>query len=250
MMSRKPLNRKCYGHIPHLSGSRMINPGDHRCNIGDEIRATIKPKDRHDRIIVLEKLDGTSVGVGKMDGICIPLVKSGYLATSSKYLQHRLFANWVYENVQRFDKLLNNGERVCGEWLAMAHSTRYKLKHEPFVIFDIMVEDTRVCFPDVIERVSKFGFVTPHIIHLGCPLSVDETMNALGTYGFHGAIDPIEGAVWRIERNELVRKWETFGPRKWIVENLVKYVRPDKKDGIYFREREKDNTWNWYPKKE
>jgi hypothetical protein len=38
--------------------------------------------------------------------------------------------------------------------------------------------------------------------------------------GKHGALEPIEGVMWRVER-------------KGKVDFLCKYVRPDKQDGIY-----------------
>jgi hypothetical protein len=48
----------------------------------------------------------------------------------------------------------------------------------------------------------------------------------------HGAIDQVEGAVWRVER-------------KGIVDFLVKYVRHDKEDGKYFPEKNNGIiTWN------
>lgn len=244
----KPLNGKCYGHIAHLRGSRT-GPGDYICNIGDQIRAIVKVKDKHDRIVVLEKLDGTNVGVLRLeDDYCTPLIRSGYLAISSKYVQHKLFATWVWENIHRFNSLLKIGERACGEWLAMAHSTRYKLSHEPFVIFDIMKDNTRICNDVLQSRTSEYGFTTPHVIHIGGSLSIEEAMKKLGTYGFHGAMDPVEGCVWRIERNELTNKYDNSSPREWRVENLVKYVRLDKQDGIYFKDRNEDAIWNWYPK--
>jgi hypothetical protein len=46
--------------------------------------------------------------------------------------------------------------------------------------------------------------VTPKVIDRGGPLSIEAAMKAVDIYGFHGASDPVEGAVWRIERNELV----------------------------------------------
>ncbi len=53
----KPLGIKNYGHIPHLPGSRM-GPGDHHCDAGQARIATQTLRDRHDSVIVLEKLDG------------------------------------------------------------------------------------------------------------------------------------------------------------------------------------------------
>lgn len=244
----KPLGRKCYGHIAHLRGSR-VGPGDHICNIGDQVRATERTKDKHDRIVVLEKLDGTNVGVAKLeDGYYMPLIRSGYLATSSKWFHHKLFDAWVWENIHRFNSLLRVGERACGEWLIVAHGTRYKLSHEPFVIFDIMKDSTRICHDILQDRASEYKFITPHVIHVGGSLSIKDAMEKLGTYGYHGAIDPVEGCVWRIERNEITNKYDNSSPREWRVENLVKYVRPGKQDGCYFKDRYEDTVWNTYPK--
>jgi len=47
----------------------------------------------------------------------------------------------VCENQDWFLALLNNREQLCGEWLLQAHGTRYNLPYEPFVAFDIMIDD-------------------------------------------------------------------------------------------------------------
>ena len=68
----KPLGIKNYGHIPHLPGSR-IGPGDHHCDAGQARIATQTWRDRHDSVIVLEKLDGSNVGVALVQGTICPL---------------------------------------------------------------------------------------------------------------------------------------------------------------------------------
>jgi hypothetical protein len=53
--------------------------------------------------------------------------------------------------------------------------------------------------------------------------------------------------VWRIERNELVNPGKD-GERRWAVDFLVKYVRPDKHDGIYLPEiNGREPVWNEAP---
>lgn len=89
-MSIKPLGRKNYGHIPHLPGSR-IGPSDRKCHAGQARIATEKPRDKHDEIIVQEKLDGANVGVARIGDGLQPLGRAGYPAISSPYEQHRLF---------------------------------------------------------------------------------------------------------------------------------------------------------------
>src|SRR5258708_39755915 len=139
---RKPLGMKNYGHIAHLPGSRL-GPGDHKCEAGQARIATLKARDRHDHIIVQEKLDGTNVGVARVDGVLYPLVRAGYVADTSPFEQHWSFARWVYANQARFLTVLRDGARLVGEWLIQAHGTRYQLAHEPFGTFDVWSSNKR-----------------------------------------------------------------------------------------------------------
>lgn len=240
---RKPLGGKNYGHIPHLPGSSM-GPGDYKCNEGQNRIATEKVRDRHDLVIVQEKLDGSNVGVAKINAQLYPLTRAGYLADTSPFQMHWVFARWVEKNQNRFLAVLEDGERLCGEWLAQAHGTRYELSHEPFVVFDLMRGQKRVTLGDLIERVENYGFVTPRLLHQGNSLSIEQVLQLINISG-HGAIDPVEGAIWRVERNELVNPGKS-NERARKVDFLVKYVRPEKLDGIYLPEiTGKEAVWNW-----
>lgn len=240
MLLNKPLGQKAYGHIPHLPGSR-IGPGDHHCHEGQNRIATEKVRDKHDIVIVQEKLDGSCCAVAKIDGKILALGRSGYLAQSSKFEQHQLFAAWVRDNWGRFDYLLNEGERAVGEWLAQAHGTRYTISADPwgdpFVVFDIMLGHERKSVGEVTRRADEANFLpVPRIIHVGDAFSVEAMLEKLEPSG-HGAIDPVEGAVWRIER-------------KGKVDFLCKWVRPDKIDGCYLPEvSSQPAVWNWHPDK-
>jgi len=233
-MNRKPLGHKNYGSIPHLPGSRLGH-GDHKCDAGQEKIACRKERDKHDRIIVQEKLDGSNVGVARIDDILYPLTRAGYIANTSPYKMHHLFYNWVFENMDRFMATLKNGERLCGEWLLVAHGTIYDLPHEPFVAFDIMSKKhKRMPYDEFSQRIDMGDFIKPYLISDGKPLPIDEAMKRLNLYGFHGATEPAEGAVWRVERNVLndKSKGNSYG-RHYMVDFLVKYVRPEKEDGKY-----------------
>ena len=144
---------------------------------------------------------------------------------------------------------MEDGERLVGEWLMQAHGTRYELQHEPFVAFDLIKGIQRTVHNEFLERIKTGGFVAPKIIHIGEPISVENALQKLGKFGHHGAIDVIEGAVWRVERNELINKGKG-DERRWIVDFLAKYVRPDKQDGTYLPDISgKDEVWNWKPSK-
>lgn len=223
---KKPLGRKAYGSIPHLPGSRL-GPGDYSITAGQAKIATLKTRDKHDHVICQEKLDGSCVAIAKLvDSRVVPLTRSGYLAETSPYLQHHIFSDWVYANYDRFDALLQSGEWVSGEWLAQAHGTRYCLMHEPFVAFDLWSNGDRLIYTEFRNRIDDvLVFARP--LHFGYEsFSVEQAIAKIEYLigrQTHGAIDPIEGAVWRVERNEKV-------------EFLCKFVYHSKIDGCYLPE--------------
>jgi hypothetical protein len=230
----KPLGRKAYGSIPHLPGSRL-GPGDHHCHPGQETICTVKARDRHDRIIVTEKLDGGNVAIAKVEGKIWALGRAGYPAITSPFRQHHLFHDWVEAGRGRWSAMLGEGEALHGEWLAMAHGTKYDLRHEPLVAFDLTNGGPRVLHDELIDRCSRFDVTTPHVISDGPPITVADALAAVGETGQHGALEPIEGAVWRVER-------------RGAFDFLAKYVRPDKQDGKYLSEITGcEPYWHWLP---
>ena len=237
-VSIKPIGRKNYGSIPHLPNSRM-GPGDHSCHEGQLIIATKKARDRHDLIIVTEKLDGSNVGIARVGNAIHAIGRAGYLAQSSPYEQHQLFAHWVRGLEVQFRNALNDGERIVGEWMAQAHGARYSLPNGPFIAFDIMVGDKRLPYNEVRQRCIDCGIAIPKLLHMGGPISVEDAMKRHGT-GDHGLLDDPEGAVWRVER-------------RGEFDFMAKWVRPDKVDGSLLPDiagnEGKDIVWNWRPKK-
>lgn len=229
----KPLGMKSYGHINHIPGSRL-GLGDHHCDPGQARIATENPRDAHDLIIAQEKLDGSNVGIAKVDGTILPIIRAGYVATTSPYEQHQHFAHWVYANQARFALLLHEGERVCGEWLMQAHGTRYQLPGEPFVAFDLMRGSTRAPYDATWTRCTSVHLQLPPLLHhcYGVAFSLAQALQAIAQSSA-GAIDPVEGIVWRVERHG-------------VVDFLCKYVRPEKQDGQYLPEQTgQAPVWNW-----
>jgi hypothetical protein len=213
----KPLSGKAYGSIPHLPNSR-IGPGDHHCHEGQWRICCEKVRDKHDRIIVTEKLDGACVSVANVDGNLVAMSRAGYKAEDALYDHLKMFGTWASENEAQF-KFLKAGQRIIGEWLAMAHGTVYRLAC-PFVAFDIIEGKQRIPHDEARHLFKANGIEAAAVVHDGAPIAVDDALAILGEYGRHGAAEPIEGAVWRVER-------------KGEFDFIAKYVRPDKQDGKY-----------------
>lgn len=217
MAVSKPLGMKCYGSIGHLPLSRL-GPADRHVPQGQADICLVKTRDKHDKVIVQEKLDGSCTGVALVNDVIIPLVRSGYPAISSPYLQHHLFHDWVISHQDAFRHVLQEGERIVGEWCAQAHSTIYNLSRiEPWFAFDIMQGHRRLPYNEFCERVDLM-FQQPHHYHTGPAIGLWEALERL--FDCHYPCDEPEGLVFRVER-------------RGEVDFLAKYVRPNKVDGLY-----------------
>ncbi|MCP3100350.1 RNA ligase family protein [Myxococcus sp. K15C18031901] len=234
----RPLGRRAYGSIPHLPGSRT-GPADRHLSPALARVLTDRARDARDHVVVLEKLDGSCVAAARVGDSLFALGREGTLAAHSPNEARRLWATWVDRNARRLLDVLQPGERVVGEWLALAHGTRYALTHEPFVAFDLLREEGRAPWSEVTARLGAVGIPVPGLVHEGSPLGVGAAMARLDAGGFHGARDPVEGAVWRLERRL---------PEGVRVELLAKYVRPGKVDGWLLPDHSgQPPHWNWRP---
>ena len=232
----KPLGRKAYGSIPHLPDSR-IGPGEHHIHEGQARICTKRPRDRHDRVIVTEKLDGANVAVANIDGELHALGRQGYPAHTAPYEHIRMFGEWVHGQPGRFLDMLEPGEVLHGEWMALAHGTRYELAPgDEFVAFDLTRDGKRVLWEEAVERCERFGVATPVTLSDGPPATVEAMLQRLDEVG-RPTVDgeDREGAVWRVER----RGGYDF---------LAKFVRSSKVDGAYLPEISGEAPiWLWRP---
>ena len=227
--------RKAYRSIPHLPGSRT-GPSDRTVDAHQTRLCTAQVRDSKDRVVVLEKLDGTCVAAVRLGDQVVAVGRYGRLAAESRFIGRQHFARWVGEHQARLRSLLEDGERVVGEWLSVAHGTRYALPHEPFVAFDLIRGERRALWPEVRVRAEAAGVVTAATLHEGAPCSVERALELLGPHGHHGAIDLAEGAVWRLERDDA---------RRQGVDLVAKVVRQEKVAGLYLADRTGEgHVWN------
>lgn len=227
----RPLGRKAYTSIPHLPGSRSA--GDRHLPFHQAERLT-REAPRGFEVVIQEKLDGSCVAAARIGDDIVALGRAGDLAAESRNAGRRLWASWTRDHEARFRALLQPGERLVGEWLALAHSTRYSLEHEPFVAFDLMREGERLPSLALRRRLRQTGFCLPHEVHRGEAMPVAAALERLG-HGGHGATVPPEGLVYRLESEGAVAL-------------IAKHVRIGKVDGSLLEENTGEPpVWNWHP---
>lgn len=216
------LGYKSYNSIMHLPDSK--HGTDDTCNPGQVKICTQQVKEKNDLIWVQEKLDGSNVAVLKKDGRIWAINRAGWHCNdSAPHLVHRLFNTWVNRNYERFDSFLEEGERLCGEYMEIAHGTMYDMPHEPFVVFDLCQGKEKLPYLTTRERIQD-KFVMAALLNDGKPMSVEVALSKLNS-STHGAQEEIEGCVWRAERNGKLQ-FQT------------KYVRHSKIAGKYFWDKD------------
>lgn len=233
--SRKPLGMKGYGSTPHLVGSR-VGPSDSHVEPSLARIMTERIRDRHDRVIVTEKLDGSCMTVARIGRWIVPVNRAGYLVTDSPWPMQHVFADYVADRSKLFASILSDGERIAGEWMLQAHGTRHLITdpRDLFVAFSIIGPKGRIPYDDFAERTDKVGIRRAHVISDGPAFSQAAVIAALGEFGFHGALEQPEGAVWVLE---------TRGAFNCI----AKHVIAEKIDGKYLGNLSgAENIWNYH----
>ena len=221
-----------YGSIPHLPNSRL-GDGEHYIPHGQS--DILQKAARGRTVIVQRKYDGTNVGVIRQGYQIIALQRYGYRADQAPRPQHRLFAAWVKKNEAEFRVALQDGERICGEWLLQAHGTMMRLKSSPFIAFDMFMPDnSRILWGEFSRRASPI-FDIAEVLSFGSISAVEIVEGVSRHYDLLND-DEHEGYVYRAETKD-------------TVEFLAKYVKPSKVDGKYlcgnqtFNELRPQDNW-------
>lgn len=229
----KVLPYKTYNKIGHLSKSRL-GEGDHFIDSKTEAQLTKQLTDPLALIYVEEKLDGSNVCVVRWKGELRCLTRSGYDCEKSNQEQHRMFARWVHNRRDLLGILLCEEEdRVVGEWLVLAHGTKYQVDwgNEAFIAFDLYTKNREVYYFDKIKLFSSVGLKTPRLLHLGGACSTNRAIKLLEEPSYHKPEDA-EGVIYRMER---------MGNKPSIKAKLVK---KNKEDGKYIKDGQV--IWNWH----
>lgn len=212
-----------YGSIFHLPGSSMSDAGDRPINDPHCHLLTVKTrqrKDHQDRLIVMEKADGSNHGVLKLDGKIHPVVRKGYpINLETSYVHEVYFAKWVFSQERLFREMLTEGERMIFENLSYRHSVPYVLDTIPFMAIDLFEGPRRRTLADLESRVTGTGIPSPKVLYRdNQALAIPDALHLLGEFGLLGAKEPAEGLVYRLEY--------TSRDKGVGVELMAKYVRP------------------------
>ena len=205
-----------FGHIQHLSGSKMIDDNDKLMNESMQKYFTYCKRYTDDDVIITEKIDGMNAGVVKKNGLLYPINRKGYdvRTMGNKYVQAKFLADswatWVDDRYDSLNDILGEGERLVFENAIVQHTLLYKFKCDPVFLLAKYTENNEKLNYDMVTDIArKYDFNQPPLLSRG--IAVDPIV-VIRQYpkGLVGSKDGIEGIVYSYEHNSKVENTAKF----------------------------------------
>lgn len=108
------------------------------------------------QVVITEKMDGENTSVYK--DMC---------HARSIDSAHKEYHSWLLNYIRSFQYLLNEDERVCGEYLFAKHSIYYENLPSYFMVFSIWNSEQCLSWEDTINRTKELGLITVPILYEG-----------------------------------------------------------------------------------
>lgn len=198
---------KNFGHISHLTGSKLIDDEDKLLSEEEQNKYTLSKRDRNDLVIIFEKIDGMNAGVIKKNGVLYPINRKGYdtrnmgLINPDLELLGNEWAKWVDAHYLKYDSILEEGERLVFENCILQHTLQYKFKCEPvFLLAKYDVKNKKINHTQLTSLATKNDISQPPVLNIGVAIPPQLIIQQYpkGIIGVHGLM---EGIVYNYEHN-------------------------------------------------
>ncbi len=229
-MLERPLGRKAYFKIAHLPGSRT-GSSDRTAPRELAERCLVAAPPRRGRCSCRRSSTAPASRSARLDGAVLALGREGTLAAHSQNPGRQMFAAWVEQRAATFTIY---SATASGSWANGSRSLMFDSLRAPPRSLRRLRRLSRRAAVDVRRdrRATARGLPRPSLLHRGGALRIAAMLEMLGGGG-HGAVEPPEGAVWRVER-------------AGRVVGMAKYVRGDKVDGALLPENSgREAVWNF-----
>ena len=145
----------------------------------DKIFDNYEPYFEGKEVVITEKMDGENTSIYK--DMC---------HARSIDSAHKEYHSWLLNYIRNFQYLLNEDERVCGEYLFAKHSIYYNNLPSYFMVFSIWNGEHCLSWKDTIKRTNELGLITVPILYEGIynKESVDKTINNVCNHNGEGIV--------------------------------------------------------------
>lgn len=196
-----------FGHIGHITGSKMIDSSDSLLSEEDQKKFICCKRDKNDIVIITEKIDGMNAGVVKKNGLLYPVNRKGYDTRLMGQVRAELrqlgegWAIWVDDHYDLYDSILEEGERLVFEYAEFTHTLEYRFKCDPvFLLAKYDKNNRRLNYAALTELAQKHRIMQPPLLNIGVALPPSIVISQYPN-GLIGVKDAIEGIVYSYEHN-------------------------------------------------
>lgn len=211
-----------FGHIGHLTGSKMIDIEDKLLDIENQVRFTSCKRDKNDVVIITEKIDGMNAGVVKKNGMLYPINRKGYDSRGMKFQHPDLevlgdtWAKWVDNHYELYDSILEEDERMVFENCIFVHTLRYNFKNDPvFLLAKYNADNKRINHILLKELANRFGIQQAPVLNIGIAIPPEIVISQYPK-GVVGVKGEIEGIVYSYEHGGEVETTAKFVSNKLL----------------------------------
>ena len=107
-------------------------------------------------VVITEKMDGENTTI--YNDMC---------HARSINSAHRDYHSWLLNYARSFQYMLNDGERVCGEYLFAKHSIYYENLPSYFMVFSIWNGEQCLSWEDTVKRCEELNLITVPVLYKG-----------------------------------------------------------------------------------
>lgn len=122
----------------------------------DKIFDNFEPYFKGKEVVITEKMDGENTTIYK-----------DYCHARSIDSKHKEYHSWLLSYIRQFQYLLNDNERVCGEYLYAKHSIYYNNLPNYFMVFSIWQDEKCLSWQETIDRCKELNLITVPILYVG-----------------------------------------------------------------------------------
>lgn len=151
-------------------------------------------------VVITEKMDGENTTI--YNDMC---------HARSINSAHREYHSWLLNYARSFQYMLNDGERVCGEYLFAKHSIYYENLPSYFMVFSIWNGEQCLSWEDTVKRCKELNLITVPVLYKGIydKNKIDEAIKEVANRNG-------EGIVMRLSSGYSYDNFNT---------SIIKYVR-------------------------
>ena len=134
---------------------------------------------KNKQVVITEKMDGENTSIYK--DMC---------HARSIDSAHKEYHSWLLNYIRNFQYMLDENERICGEYLFAKHSIYYDSLPSYLMIFSIWNDEHCLSWEDTIKRCKELNLITVPVLYEGIysKENIDKAIQEVSNHNGEGIV--------------------------------------------------------------